>query len=211
MVRRDLRAPFASSLLAVLVLACEPTRPPSGGRIDEETTHPAAAPIAPFTECSVYTAREPAISAFHEPSCSALAYAYHPPASGDHYSQWTAWGTFEDPIPWGFLVHSMEHGAVVLAYRPDTVTPEIQTAFRTMIDERGVDPLCRGLDAPSRFIVVPDPELEWPIAAVAWEHVYLATCVDLPSLRAFVDAHYGQAPEDFCAPGIDESATGWCP
>ena len=63
---------------------------------------------------------------------------------------------------------------------------------------------------PSRFVIVPEPDLPVAVAAVAWEHVYTATCLDLASLQAFVDAHYGQAPEDTCAPGVDLSAEGWC-
>ncbi|MDQ3036674.1 MAG: DUF3105 domain-containing protein [Myxococcota bacterium] len=200
------------TVLAAVLGACSSTSVPiDGARVDEMTIHPDAPPIAPHTECSVYTAREPAASAEHRPVCSAIEYPVHPPASGAHYSQWAAFGTYDAPVPPGFLVHSLEHGAIVLAYRCDGGDcPEITSALAAIVSEHGEDPLCRGEASPSRFVIVPDPELEQPIAAIAWEHVYLATCLDLPSLRAFVDLHYGQAPEDLCAPGVDRSATGWC-
>jgi hypothetical protein len=63
---------------------------------------------------------------------------------------------------------------------------------------------------PNRIIVVPQPDLEEPIAALAWEHVYTATCLDEASLQAFIDAHYAMAPEDFCSSGLGPDQT-MCP
>ena len=40
-----------------------------------------------------------------------------PPASGDHYSVWSRYGVFEEPVDPGFWVHNLEHGAIVLLYR----------------------------------------------------------------------------------------------
>ena len=198
-----------SFLLAAstLVLGCAPG---VSVRTDERTTHPDAEPIAPFTECTVYTAREPAVSTAHAEPCSALEYPFHPPASGRHYSRWASFRTYSEPVPWGFLVHSMEHGAVVLAHHCEGDCSAVTAAFQAIIDEQGLDPLCRAEDSPSRFVVVPDPELEWAIAAVAWERVYLATCLDMESLRAFVDEVYGHGRESLCAPGEDRETTGWC-
>jgi hypothetical protein len=182
-------------------------------RTDERVTHPAAAPIAPFDECTVYTATELSVARDHRPVCSALRYPFLPPVGGPHFGQWAAFGAYDAPVPWGFLVHALEHGAVVLAYRcePGPECDALRTELGRVITDFGADPICRSADAPSRFILVPDPTLEWAVAALAWEHVYLATCLDRPSLDEFVTAHYGQAPEDLCAPGVDLSATGWCP
>lgn len=200
--------PRATLLALALLAACQP---PDAGRVDERTAHPDAAPIAPFPECTVYTAREPTTSQAHTDLCASIERPFHPPAQGAHYSAWADYREYDAPVPWGFLVHALEHGGVVLAYRCEAPCPEITDALRAAIDAHGPDPLCRGGDLPARFVMVPDPELEWPIAAVAWEHVYLATCVDPDSLGAFVEEHYARGPEDTCAPGLDLSATGWCP
>jgi hypothetical protein len=181
-------------------------------RIDVVTTHPLESPIAPATSCDVTTATEPAASRNHQDPCHAIPYPFIPPSSGDHYSIWADYLTYTSPVPWGFLVHSMEHGAVVLAYDPSSpAAAQIQTAFAAIITAHGIDPVCRDESWPSRIIVVPAHDLHTPIAAAAWEHTYEATCLDMPSLSAFVEAHYAQAPEDFCSPGEDLSATGWCP
>lgn len=199
-------------LVAALVLVGCPA-PGMSTRTDEVVTHPDEAPIAPFEECTVYTATERAIARDHREVCSTLTYASHPPAGGSHYGQWAAFGLYDAPVPWPFLVHSLEHGAVVLAYRcePGAECDALRAALEGVITDFGTDELCRDADFPSRFVLVPDPDLEWAFAAVAWEHVYLATCFDRTSLDDFVSAHYGQAPEDLCFPGLDRSASGWCP
>lgn len=185
--------------------------PGTHGRTDEVITHPDAPPIAPFLECTVYTAREPSEARNHVEPCTPLAYEL-PPAGGPHYSQWAAFGTYEAPVPWGFLVHAMEHGAVVLAYRcaEGAECDAIRRELAAIVEARPPDALCRG-DARIRYVLAPAPDLEWPIAVLAWEHLYTATCLDRSSIEAFVEAHYGRAPEDTCAEGVDLSAMGWCP
>jgi hypothetical protein len=181
-------------------------------RIDVVTTHPSAAPIAPAVTCDVTTSTEPAPSRNHHTPCSEIDYPFVPPSSGDHYAVWADFLTYDAPVPWGFLVHSLEHGAVVLAYDPASASAaDVRAAFAAVIAAHGVDPVCRDEAWTSRFIVVPQHDLATPLAAVAWEHTYEATCIDMPSLTAFVEAHYAHGPEDLCVPGEDASATGWCP
>lgn len=172
----------------------------SSGLIDVEQTRPDAPPIAPATECVVTTGRAPASNRNHVDVCSELDFDVYPPPSGPHYGTWADFAVYDTPVPWGFLVHSLEHGAVVLAHNCEGSCPEVLAAFERIRAERD-DPLCREHANGSRVIVVPDPALDVPIAAVAWEHVYLATCLDEDSLAAFVDAHYARAPENLCAPG----------
>lgn len=178
---------------------------------DVVVTHPAAPPIAPATECTVTTAAQLACSGEHVPTCSALEPATMPPACGPHFGSWAAFSVYDAAVPWGYLLHAMEHGAVVLAYACDAAScPEVPAALRDFVDTYTPDPRCSSSSARARLIVVPDPTLDVPIAIAAWGHIYRATCFDLASLRAFVDAHYAGAPEDFCSDGIDLSSTGWC-
>lgn len=101
---------------------------------------------------------------------------------------------------------------MVLAYDPGiAAAAAVRTTLIDIATARGLDPVCRDEAWPNRIIVVPDPELEWPIAVRAWEHVYDATCLDRASIEAFLGEHYAHAPEDFCFPGTDLSSTGWCP
>lgn len=48
-----------------------------------------------------------------------------PPAGGEHYNVWQNCGIYTEPIQTGNAVHSMEHGAVWITYRPDLGADEI--------------------------------------------------------------------------------------
>jgi hypothetical protein len=187
--------------LLCLVIACADD-PESGVLVDVIVTHPAATPIAPATECTVTTARDPAETANHLPACSALELERTPPVGGVHYSSWADFQTYADPVPWGFLIHAMEHGAVVLAHNCADGCPDVLARFERFATELD-DPVCRGMVRPNRIIIVPAPDLEVPIAALAWEHLYLATCLDEASLAAFVADHYAMGREDFCFSGLE--------
>ena len=103
----------------------------------------------------------------------------------------------------------MEHGGVILAYNCEADCAEVVTELQAIADSID-DPLCTGEVLPQRIIIVPMPDLDVAVAALAWERGYVATCLDPPSLRAFVNEHYGMAPEDLCFTGVDLSAGGWC-
>jgi hypothetical protein len=149
----------------------------------------------------VITGRDPAAGASHVDVCSEVDYVPHPPAAGSHYGQWADFARYDAPVPWGFLVHSLEHGAVVLVHSCEAdACPEVLAAFER-IHASTDDPLCRDHTNGNRIITVFDPSIEVPIAAVAWGRVYRATCLDEPTLEEFVSEHYAQAPENLCFAG----------
>ncbi len=174
-----------------------------------EETRPGGDPLPGQDECVVTTARHVSPTRDHFPPCTDITYPVYPPASGDHFDRWADFRTYSEPVPRGFLVHALEHGAVVFNYDCPSGCPEVIAAFEAAIAAHGVDPACEGVDA--RFIIAPDPELELPIAITAWERVYVASCIDAESITEFVETHYAQGPEDLCARGFDGEAMGdWC-
>ncbi len=204
--------------MLLLALACgddgggDSATPDAAVRLDVMETRPGGAPLPPATECVVTTWSEVAGPRDHRDPCSAIDYPSVPPASGPHFGVWADFLTYADEVPWGFLVHSLEHGAIVLGYDCPDGCPEVLDAFSNVIDAHGPDPLCA--EHPStdaRFIVAPMSGLEAPVVALAWEQVYTATCVDEPSLGEFVETHYGNAPEDLCFAGRAETDGAWCP
>ncbi len=126
----------------------------------------------------------------HIDVCAAVHYPHNPPMTGKHYPIWADYRIYDQPVPWGFLVHSLEHGAVVLAYNTDD--PSVPAALKDLYDTASVDVLCATLGRRARLVVVPDPDLDVTVAASAWGSHYKATCLDEASLRAFIDAHYGE-------------------
>ena len=137
----------------------------------------------------------------HVPEGTAITYATNPPSSGPHYPVWANFQEYAQPVEDGYLVHSMEHGAILLLYKCDAAScAAVASALRSVRDAIPTDPLCD----PSirvRVILAPRPSLDVPVAAAAWGHTYKAECVDGPSLTQFVNDHYAKAPENFCSPG----------
>ena len=139
----------------------------------------------------------------HIPACWPVTYSSNPPTSGPHYPIWAAFKTYGAPVPRGFWVHSLEHGAIVISYNcPSGCAAELAD-LAAWLDARPADPLCLFGSLKSRVIVTPDPELDVRFAASAWGWALRSGCLDLSLLGPFMDAHYGHGPEDFCIDGTD--------
>src|SRR5260370_23441538 len=55
----------------------------------------------------------------HVPEGAAVTYQNNPPASGPHYPVWARYEEHAGVIARPYWVHNLEHGAIVLLYRPD--------------------------------------------------------------------------------------------
>jgi hypothetical protein len=83
------------------------------------------------------------------------------PAGGAHSAAWQNCGIYAEPIEEEPAVHSLEHGAVWIAYQPDLPSDQV-TALRELVRSefsRVREPL---------ILLTPKPELESPIVASAW-------------------------------------------
>lgn len=142
--------------------------------------------------------------ALHVPVCSPVTYGTNPPSSGNHYPVWAEYKTYDLPIPRGFWVHSLEHGAMVITYNcPGGCATEV-AAIQAFIQALPAD--CGS--GTRRLILAPDPELDVRFAASAWLHTLRSNCFDRDAFQAFYDAHYNKAPEAVCGGGSDP--TGMC-
>jgi hypothetical protein len=104
-------------------------------------------------------------------------------------------------LPAGFLVHALEHGAIVYWYNcPEGCADEVARA-QAMIDALPVDPLCVGTSSQRRVILVPSPELDVRWAASSWGYVIKSSCFDAAALRSFYVDHVGRGPEALCNDG----------
>jgi hypothetical protein len=185
----------------------------SGGVPVVTTTHPSAPPLPGETTCTVVeTTSIPEPDFQHFPVCMPIAYATNPPSGGNHWPIWAAFKKYGSPVHREMLVHDLEHGAVVLSYRCDGACPDVVAALSSVFDGLA-DPLCLSIPGgpAARAVLTPDPLLPTPIAAAAWGATYTATCIDVPSLRTFANAHYGGGRESFCADGVDVSVDDPCP
>lgn len=52
----------------------------------------------------------------HIPVTEKVIYNSNPPTSGKHYAEWTKAGIYDQPVADGHLVHSLEHGYIIISY-----------------------------------------------------------------------------------------------
>jgi hypothetical protein len=161
----------------------------------------------PEASCFVEIDSPPLLPAVHVPIGTTIQWDSNPPSSGPHYPIWAAYQAYTSPVPRGYYVHDLEHGAIVLLYNcDDAACPDVAAALQSVSDAIPDDPLCAaaGQGVRVRTVITPDPLIDAPVAAAAWGWVYRAQCVDLPTLTAFALQHYAQGPEVLCANGTTE-------
>jgi hypothetical protein len=108
-------------------------------------------------------------------------YPQTPPAGGVHSSAWQNCGIYDQPVRNENAVHSLEHGAVWIAYRPDLPAAAVETL-------RG---LVRGHD---HVLVAPYPDLPHAVVATAWGLQLPVQDASDPRLPVFV-ARYEKGPQ----------------
>lgn len=116
-----------------------------------------------------------------------------PPVGGDHDSIVQNCGVYTEPVRNENAVHSLEHGAVWVTYRPDLPSDDIET-------------LSSLTDGNPYVLVSPFPDLASPVVATAWGVQLELDTVDDERLDAFV-ARYQQGeqtpePGAPCAGGL---------
>jgi hypothetical protein len=199
--------------LAVIVSACghgssapvppAPDGSPFDGALVDAGPSRTDGPFHPDAACLVTIDAPPLLPANHVAVGTQVQYDSNPPSSGPHYPIWAAYQAYATPVPREYYVHDLEHGAIVFLYRcaDGGTCPSVVSALQAASDSLPDDPLCSGTGVRVRTVITPDPLIPTPVAAAAWGWTYTADCIDLPSLEAFAQAHYGMGPEVLCANG----------
>ena len=115
---------------------------------------------------------------------SSVTYAQTPPVGGNHAPLWQNCAFFERPVHNEYAVHSLEHGAVWITYRPG-LAPSGRDLLRRFVDENDY------------VLVSPFPDLASPVVASAWGYQLNVDSPADPRLARFVGsfANGPQAPE----------------
>jgi hypothetical protein len=127
-----------------------------------------------------------------------IEYEESPPVGGGHNIVWQNCGIYEMPIHNEHAVHSLEHGAVWITYRPDLPPDQVQ--------------MLRDVAADDFMLLSPYPGLASPVVASAWNHQIRLDGAADRRLQRFVQ-EYKNNPEttpEFgasCAGGTSVPAT----
>lgn len=121
-------------------------------------------------------------------------YDQTPPAGGVHSAVWQNCGIYDQPIRNENAVHSLEHGAVWITYRPDLPAVSVQT----------LQNLARGHD---HVIVSPYPDLPHAVVATAWGLQLPVEDASDPRLPVFV-SRYEKGPQTPEPGAVCDGGTG---
>ena len=113
-------------------------------------------------------------------------YPQKPPVGGDHAPRWQNCGFYSQSVPSEQAVHSMEHGAVWITFRPDLPDDQVRTL--------------RAFARANPYVLVSpwaDTSLPAPVVASAWGLQLTADSATDPAIGVFVRryANGPQAPE----------------
>ena len=128
------------------------------------------------------------------------SFDHTPPASGDHFPAWQNCGIYTQPIQNQTAVHSLEHGAVWVAYQPDLDASLIQAMTERLKSEKFA-------------LMAPYPGLQNPIVLTAWTRQLAADDWSDPAIEDFLDTYFGRyspvAPEagESCGQAVGSAPT----
>ena len=126
---------------------------------------------------------------------SAVTYKESPPVGGEHDPVWLNCGVYEEPVRSENAVHSLEHGAVWITYRPDLAQADVDTLKDV---------------APDTYsLLSPYEDLPAPVVVSAWGAQLALDGADDPRLEEFIK-EYRQGPQTpepgaLCTNGTDGS------
>lgn len=123
----------------------------------------------------------------HVATGTEVDYDTSPPTSGPHYGSWTDPGYYTEQPAAGHLVHSLEHGYVVIYYDPAAITPEAEESLRAFADAHD--------QRWQAVIVVPSETIETPYVLTAWRAMLQMEEYDAETVRAFLAEYLGRGPE----------------
>ena len=124
--------------------------------------------------------REFAVSAGH--TAEPVAYDPAPPVGGEHDSPPQTCGFYAAPVRSENAVHSLEHGAVWITYRPDLPADQVDR-LRTLAEDEG------------KILVSPFADLPAPVVASSWGRQIRLDSAEDNRLRQFVQRFRADAPE----------------
>ncbi|MGW3352796.1 DUF3105 domain-containing protein [Nonomuraea rubra] len=127
-----------------------------------------------------------------------VSYPQSPPVGGDHAPAWQNCGVYTEPLRNENVVHSQEHGAVWIAYRPGLPKEQLDILLE---QSRGRD-----------FVLLsPYANLSAPVVLSSWGKQLKLDSADDPRLVAYLRANINgpgtPEPGASCSGGVGEPST----
>jgi len=132
----------------------------------------------------------PSNGANHVSQSTDIDYERIPPLSGTHYSRSAGPGFYEETPALGNLVHSLEHGYIVIYYDPGAITPEARAHMENLTSTY--------TGRWESVVAAPNPNDDpaAPYVLTAWQVRLRMDEYDRDTVAAFSDAFRGRGPEN---------------
>lgn len=116
-----------------------------------------------------------------------------PPTGGTHNPRWQNCGIYTEPVDDSLAVHSLEHGAVWLAYQPDLAGEKVAE----------LQDMVRG---ESYILMSPFPGLQSEVVMSSWGKQLVIDAVPDEGIEQFIERYKGAGPEPDapCTDGVGQ-------
>jgi Protein of unknown function (DUF3105) len=152
----------------------------SDGNGDEAAQESTTSPAGEVQVGVVQTFED--LSQDHAAIGETITYDRTPPVGGEHWEAWQDCGFYDEPVRSEAAVHSMEHGAVWITYRPDLPDDQVEQ-IRTFAEQPYV------LASPWE-----DDSLPVPVVLSAWGAQLMLESLPDPAADEFM-ATYRESPD----------------
>jgi len=120
----------------------------------------------------------------HLPEGTQITYNSNPPAGGSHYPTTAHAGVYDKAPADGNLVHSLEHGAVILWYNPKLLSQEQISRLKNIFNQTS-----------GKAIMTPRDSMDFLVALSSWGRVLKLKDIDEKQIKDFFDTNRDRAPE----------------
>ncbi len=111
------------------------------------------------------------------------------PTSGPHGEE-TSWGYSPAQLPNENIIHNMEHGGIVVSYRPDLDKSVVQKIKALYTEPYTVDRF-----HPTKVVIMPRAEQQKPIVLASWNRLLELDNYDQQKLIDYYLTNVGHSPE----------------
>lgn len=118
-----------------------------------------------------------------------VSYSQAIPTSGPH-GQEASWGYSAQQLPNKNIIHNMEHGGIVVSYRPDLDTATVQKLVK-LFTKPYADPQF----IPGKAIVMPRAGQKQSIVLASWNRLLKLNNYDQKTLENYYWTNEGKSPE----------------
>lgn len=125
-----------------------------------------------------------------------IPYKHYPPTSGTHYYVWGPLGVypakkFPHPLPEGYWVHNLEHGAIVVLYHCPKACPAVVKKLTGLMKAFPKDKF-----GQVKALITPYAHMKRQIAILSWRWLDQMDTFNLNRLIGFYRLHVNHGPED---------------